>query len=170
LEGGLSLLIGVASAALCGEFFVKGAVGLARRAGVSPGIVAVTVAAFATSSPELSVSVNAALAGTPEIALGDALGSNVVNVALVLGSALAIAATRSARDALRRDFLFALAVPLATMVLAADGVLSCLEGLGLSLGFLFWPGAAVDETRRQRRAVVAAVRGLPGRSAGRTAN
>ncbi|MGB2818328.1 MAG: calcium/sodium antiporter, partial [Burkholderiaceae bacterium] len=152
MESYVSLLIGVACAAIGGEFFVQGAVGLARWARVSPGIIAVTVAAFATSSPELSVSVSAALAGTPEIALGDALGSNVVNVALILGSALAIAAIRSPRDALRRDFPVALAVPLATVVLAADGVVSRLDGLGLFLGFLVWLGAAVSEARRQRRA------------------
>jgi cation:H+ antiporter len=155
VESYFSLLIGVACAAAGGEFFVKGAVGLAQWARVSPGIVGVTVAAFATSSPELSVSVNAALAGTPEIALGDALGSNVVNVALILGSAIAIAGFRSPRDALRRDFPVALVVPLVTAVMAFDGVLSRLEGLVLFAGFLVWLTAAVSEARRQRRAATA---------------
>ena len=154
MESYVALLVGVACAAIGGEFFVNGAVGLARWARVSPGIVAVTVAAFATSSPELSVSVNSALAGTPEIALGDALGSNVVNVALILGLALAIAGIRSPRDALRRDFPVALAVPLATVVLAADGEVSRLDGLGLFLGFLAWLVAAVHEAWRQRRAAM----------------
>jgi cation:H+ antiporter len=98
------------------------------------------------------VSVNAALAATPEIALGDALGSNVVNVALILGAALAIAGIHTPRDTLRRDFPVALAVPLATVVLAADGEISRLEGVGLFVGFLAWLGAAVREARRQRRA------------------
>ena len=84
----LSLVLGLACAALGGELFVRGAVGLARWARVPAGIVGATVAAFATSSPELSVSINAARAGTPQIALGDALGSNVVNVGLILGLAL----------------------------------------------------------------------------------
>ncbi len=59
-----------------GELFVRGTVGLAKTLRISPGIVAATVAAFATSSPELTVSINAALHGTPRIALGNALGSN----------------------------------------------------------------------------------------------
>lgn len=152
MENYLSLLVGITCAALGGEFFVQGAVGIARWARVTPAIIAVTVAAFATSSPELSVSVNAALAGTPQIALGDALGSNVVNVALILGSALVIGGIRIPRDTIRRDFPVALAVPLVTAVLVADGVLSRVEGAALFIGFLAWLFAAVAEARRQRRA------------------
>lgn len=155
MESYLSLLVGIACAAAGGELFVQGAVGIARWARVSPGIIAVTVAAFATSSPELSVSVNAALAGTPQIALGDALGSNVVNVALILGSTLAIAGIRSSRDTIRRDFPVALAVPLVTAVLVSDGVLSRVEGAALFVGFLAWLFTAVVEARRQRRASAA---------------
>ena len=90
-----ALVLGAVCAGVGGELFVRGAVGFARWIRVSPGIVAATVVAFATSSPELSVSVNAALAGEPEIALGDALGSNVVNVALILGLAVTISASRA---------------------------------------------------------------------------
>ena len=80
----VALILGVVFAGIGGELFVRGAVGIAYWARISSGIIGVTVAAFATSSPELSVSINAALAGKPQIALGDALGSNVVNVALIL--------------------------------------------------------------------------------------
>lgn len=152
MQSYLYLIGGVLLAGLGGEFFVKGAVGIATWARVSPGIVAVTVAAFATSSPELSVSINSALAGTPQIALGDALGSNVVNVALILASSLVIAGIRSPRDTLRRDFPMALGVPLVTAVLVSDGLVSRTEGLALFIGFLVWLGAAIGEARRQRRA------------------
>jgi cation:H+ antiporter len=154
MESYLTLLAGIACAALGGELFVRGAVGIARWARISPGIVAVTVAAFATSSPELSVAINAALAGTPEIALGDALGSNVVNIALILGVTLAIAPIRSPRDTVRRDFPVAIAVPLVTALLVYDGVLSRLEGAALFAGFVGWMTLAVREALRQRRASV----------------
>lgn len=72
------LNFGIVCAGIGGEFFVGGAVGGAHWARISPGIVGATVAAFATSSPELSVSINAAIAGDRQIALGDGLGSNVV--------------------------------------------------------------------------------------------
>ncbi len=71
----VALILGVVCAGIGGEFFVRGAVGLAHWARVSPGIIGATVAAFATSSPELSVSISSAMAGEPQIALGDALGS-----------------------------------------------------------------------------------------------
>jgi cation:H+ antiporter len=154
MDSYLSLFAGVVLAALGGELFVRGAVGLARWAKVTPAMVAVTVAAFATSSPELSVAINSALAGRPQIALGDSLGSNVVNVALILGTALLISGIRTPRDSLRRDFPAAIVVPLVTVVFVADGELSRLEGLALLLGFLAWLASAVAEARRQRRAWV----------------
>lgn len=148
----LGLLAGVAAAGIGGELFVRGAVGLAHWARISPGIIGATVAAFATSSPELSVSVNSALAGTPEIALGDALGSNVVNIALVLALALVIAGIQSPRDSVRRDFPVALLVPVVTGVLFLDGVLSRVDGLLMLALFAAWLSAAVMEARRQRSA------------------
>ena len=152
MESYLTLLAGVVCAALGGEFFVRGAVGIARWARISPGIVAVTVAAFATSSPELSVAINSAVAGTPDIALGNALGANVVNVALILGVALVIAPIRSPRDTVRRDFPVAVAVPLVTALLVHDGVVSRLEGAALLAGFVGWVALVVREALRQRRA------------------
>ncbi|NMG74135.1 sodium:calcium antiporter [Aromatoleum diolicum] len=146
----LSLLLGIASAGVGGELFVRGAVGLAHWARISPGIIGATVAAFATSSPELSVSVNSALVGSPKIALGDALGSNVVNIALILALALVISGIQSPRDSIKRDFPVALLVPVVTGVLFLDGILSSADGaLMLSL-FLAWLAAAVVEARKQR--------------------
>lgn len=147
-----SLILGVVAAGAGGELFVRGSVGLAHWARISPGIVGATVAAFATSSPELSVSVNAAAAGTPQISLGDVLGSNVVNVALILGLALSVSGIKSPRSSLKRDFPIALLVPVVTGVLMLDGVLSRADGLLLLAVFLSWLGATVLEARKQRSA------------------
>ena len=148
----LALFLGVVCAGIGGELFVRGAVGLAFWARISPGIIGATVVAFATSSPELSVSINAALAGKPQIGLGDALGSNVVNVALILALALLISGIQSPRDSIKRDFPVALLIPIITGVLFLDGELSRLDGL-LMLGmFIAWLVAAVLEARKQRSA------------------
>ncbi|MFZ5863722.1 MAG: sodium:calcium antiporter [Nitrospirota bacterium] len=151
----LALIFGVVCAGIGGELFVRGAVGLARWARVSPGIIGATVAAFATSSPELSVSVNAAMAGSPQIALGDALGSNVVNVALILALALVISGIQCPRDSVRRDFPVALLVPVITAVLFFDGELSRFDGFIMLGVFLAWLAAAVIEARKQRSAAEA---------------
>jgi len=146
----LLLISGVGIAALGGELFVRGVVGLAHWLRISPGIIGATVAAFATSSPELSVAVNAATAGHPQIALGDALGSNVVNIALILGLTLFISAIQAPRDSLKRDFPVAMLVPLVTGVFALDGELSRLDGFLLMGMFLAWITTAAIEARKQR--------------------
>jgi cation:H+ antiporter len=146
------LLVGVAAAAGGGELFVRGAVGLAAWARVPAGLIGVTVAAFATSSPELAVSTSAALEGRPEIGLGDALGSNVVNVGVVLAAALLVSGLRAPLDSVRRDFPVALLAPLLTAALALDGVISRLDGALLLAGFVVWLATVVAEARRRRSA------------------
>jgi cation:H+ antiporter len=148
----VALTLGVACAGIGGELFVRGTVGVAHWTRVSPGIIGATVAAFATSSPELSVSVSAALAGNPRIGLGDALGSNVVNVALILALALLISAIHTPRGSIKRDFPVALTIPVVTGALFLDGSLSRLDGLLLLGMFLAWLVAAVLEARKQRSA------------------
>ena len=148
----LFLFAGVICAGTGGEFFVRGTVGIAHWARLSPGIIGATVAAFATSSPELTVSVNASLAGTPQNALGDALGSNVVNIALILGIGLSIAGIHSPRDSVKRDFPVALSVPAVTGILAFDGTISRFDGFLLLSMFIAWLIAVVIEARKQRSA------------------
>ncbi len=145
-----ALAIGIVSAGIGGELFVRAAVGLGRWARVSPSIIGATVAAFATSSPELSVAINAALAGKPQISLGDVLGSNVVNVALILGLALTISGIQCPRDSVKRDFPIAAIVPVIIGILILDGVLSRFDGL-LMLGMFFvWLVPVLIEARKQR--------------------
>lgn len=148
----IALILGVVCAGIGGELFVRGAVGLAYWARVSPGIIGATVAAFATSSPELSVAINAAMAGEPQISLGDALGSNVVNVALILALALVISGIQSPRDSVKRDFPVALLIPIITGVLFLDGEISRFDGLLMLSLFLAWLVTAVIEARKQRNA------------------
>jgi len=161
----ITLIIGITCAGIGGELFVRGTVGLALWARVSPGIIGVTIAAFATSSPELSVAINAAMAGEPQIALGNALGSNVVNVALILAIALIISGIRSPRDSVKRDFPVALLIPLVTGVLFLDGVLSRLDGLLMLSLFLGWLIAAVIAARKQRSLTESVSGGYHGRIA-----
>jgi cation:H+ antiporter len=138
-------LIGVALAAAGGELFVRGTVGLAERSGIPPALIAVTVAAFATSGPELVVAIDSARAGVPQIALGNALGANVVNLALVFGFVLLIAPTKLTRASLRRDLPAALALPAATALFSATGVLSRVAALGLATVFVVWLALTVRE-------------------------
>jgi cation:H+ antiporter len=146
----LAVFVGLGLAALGGELFVGGAVGLARWARVPAGIIGATIAAFATSSPELSVAISSAQAGAPQIALGDALGSNVVNIGLVLGLALLIGPLRASTDMVKRELVLTLLVPLGTLVLLLDGELSRLDGAGMLAVFAVWLVAVTLAAVRDR--------------------
>jgi cation:H+ antiporter len=154
MNGYVVLILGIAFAAAGGELFVRGTVGVARWLRIAPGIIGATVAAFATSSPELAVAVRSSVAGNPEIAFGNALGANVVNVALILGVGVVISGIKCPRSSVKRDFPVALLVPVVTGVLVLlDGVMSRLDGLLMLAIFFVWLGATIVEARGQRSAV-----------------
>ncbi|AOS83797.1 sodium:calcium antiporter [Chlorobaculum limnaeum] len=146
----LLLLAGVASAAIGGEFFVRGAVGIASVLRIAPSIIGVTIAAFATSSPELSVAVNSGLAGKSQLSLGDALGSNIVNISLVLGITLLIAGIPVGSDVLKRDMPVAVLAPLLTGILLIDGIIDRLEGLFMFAIFVAWMATTVKQALKER--------------------
>jgi cation:H+ antiporter len=148
----LALALGVVCAGVGGELFVRGTVALAGWLRIAPGIVGATVAAFATSSPEFAVSTTAAISGKPQIALGDVLGSNVVNIALLLGIALCFSGISCSKGSLKRDLPLALIAPILTGLLILDGVLSRLDGAALLLVFFGWCTATILEVRRQQSA------------------
>lgn len=139
----MAMLAAVALAGIGGELFLKGVLGAAVALRVPRVLVATTLAAFATSSPELTVSTVATLAGTPEIGLGDALGSNVVNIALLFGLALLLGPIHIARREFGRDFAIALSLPLLTFWFALDGEISRAEGALLLIIFAVWMGALI---------------------------
>ncbi|WP_118138463.1 calcium/sodium antiporter [Oceanicella sp. SM1341] len=131
LLGGLVLLVAG------GELLVRGAVQAAERLGVSPLVIGLTLVGFGTSMPELVTSVQAGLGGSPGIAYGNVVGSNIANILLIAGVSALICPVVVARSALRRDAVVMLAVALAFAVLAplvpmgraAGGVLLlCLVG------------------------------------------
>lgn len=155
----LTLVLGLAAAAAGGELFVRGSVGIASWLRVPPGIIGLTVAAFATSSPELAVSISAARQGDAAIALGNALGSNVVNIGLVLGVALLIAPLKVPDGTAQRDYPLAILAPIMTLVLALDGFLSRLDGAILLGLFAVWLGTSLRAAYVQRRDATAEVLG-----------
>ena len=147
----LVLLAAIPLAALGGEAFLRGVLGIAAWLRLPKLLVATTLAAFATSSPELTVSTLAALAGKPEIGLGDALGSNVENIGLILGLALLFGALAAHFAEIKRDFLLALAVPVFTLILALDGTVSRADGALLLALFALWLMLTVRQAMQHRR-------------------
>lgn len=148
-DAGLLIAGGVVAAA-GGDLFVRGAVGLAGVLRVRPAVIGATVAAFATSTPELSVALNAAAEGESRIPLGDALGSNVANLGLILGVALLVSSMQVSRGTLRRDVLVALLSPALLAVLLLDGRLAVADGLLLIGAFTGWLTWTIVTAGRER--------------------
>lgn len=117
----LYVLGGLAGLVIGGDLLVRGAVALARGFGVSPLIIGLTLVGFGTSTPELLTSLQAALAGSPGIAVGNVVGSNIGNILLILGLAAVIAPVAVAPEALRRDGVVMMGATLACVALALAG-------------------------------------------------
>ncbi len=136
-----------------GDALVRGAVGFARRMAISPLLIGLTVVGFGTSTPELLVSVDAALGGVPDVALGNVIGSNIANVLLIVGATALIWPITVAGATLRRDTCVMVAASLALAAIFALGDVGRLAGAVLIAelaGYLVWayvqPGdAAPDE-------------------------
>ena len=111
------LILGLSLLAVGGEFLVKGSVSLALRLKISTLVVGMTVVSFATSAPELLVSLDAALAGYSDISLGNIIGSNIANIGLVLGITALIFPLNVTNDTYKTNYPMLLGVSLAFVLL-----------------------------------------------------
>jgi cation:H+ antiporter len=135
--------------ALGGDSVLKGASGLARRLGVPPFVAGLWLVAFGTSIPELAVNAQAFAVGSQSLALGNAIGSNIVNFGLTLGAA-ALAAPLLVRWRALAPLLVALAAStIAVIALGYDGVLDRAEGLALVVAFVVVLIVATVLSRRE---------------------
>jgi len=129
--GGLLLLVWGANR------FVYGAAAFARNLGIAPILIGLTVVAIATSAPEILVSIVASIRGEPGLAIGNAIGSNIVNIGLVLGTVAFIRPIKLSSQTLRREMPALLAVTLLGVSLFLDSYLSRLDGLILIAALIF---------------------------------
>jgi cation:H+ antiporter len=128
------LVIGLALLVAGAEALVRGASRLARAAGVSPLVVGLTVVALGTSSPEIAVSLGAALGGEADIAVGNVVGSNIFNILVVLGLSAVVAPLIVAGRLVRLDVPIMIGVAVGFFALALDGRLGRVDGLLLAAG------------------------------------
>ena len=132
----LWFVAGLVLLALGGDSIVKGAAGLAQRFGASPFVAGLLLVAFGTSLPELAVNARAVWVGSQSLALGNAVGSNIVNIGLTLGAAALAAPLVLRSRAIGPLLVWLLAMTAVTIGLGLDGVLSRNEGLLLLAGFV----------------------------------
>ncbi len=148
----LKMVIGVVMLVTGAELLVRGGSHIALVLRVPILIVGLTLVAFGTSTPELAVSVTAALTATTEMALGNVNGSNIANILLVLGVAAAVSPLRVDRRLMRREVPTLLALQLAVPLMCIGGTISRLEGGLLLLGGLGYNAWLLYDAMAMRQA------------------
>lgn len=144
-----SLLVGLIVLCLGAEGLVRGSSSLALRAGITPLVVGLTVVAFGTSSPEMVVSTKAVYLGQGGIALGNVVGSNIFNIAVILGLSALIRPLKVHSQLIRFDMPVMIGISLLAYGLFSDGSLSRLESGVLFLGVIAYTIHVIRMARRE---------------------
>ena len=133
------------------DFLVKGGVDIAKRLGISSLVIGLTLVAFATSSPELVVSVSAALDGSADISLGNIVGSNICNIVLILGLCAVITPLQVQRQLLRFDapIMVTATILFSVFYFISDG-LTRWQGAILFLGVIIYTAWSIIYSRKEQ--------------------
>src|SRR5690625_1066129 len=134
----LLFIVGLAFLILGAEVLVRRASKIATALGIPPLIIGLTVVAFGTSAPELAISINGALSGQADIALGNVIGSNMFNILFILGLSALVIPLYVSQQLIRFDVPIMIALSVAVLLLSLDQVLSRFDGLLLVAGLVFY--------------------------------
>lgn len=157
----IAVILGLTVLVWSADKFVDGAVGVAKFCGMSTLLIGMIIVGFGTSAPELTVSMLSALQGNPELALGNAYGSNIANIALILGATALISPILMQRSVLRGDLPVLVAVSLLSLALVLDGSIARWNGIvlfvafGIAMGYSIW-----RETKKAKAEKIAAENSL----------
>ncbi|MEW8296353.1 MAG: calcium/sodium antiporter [Candidatus Thiodiazotropha sp.] len=127
----VAIVLGLVVLVWSADRFISGAAALADNLGVSPMLIGLTVVGFGTSAPEILVSTMAVINGNPGLAIGNAIGSNIANIGLILGFTALVVPLSVHSSVLRREYPLLLAVSVMTLILMWDGELNRLDGVVL---------------------------------------
>ncbi len=129
------IIIGVSMVLVGADRLTEGASALARRMNVPEIIIGLTIVAAGTSAPELFVSLVSALNGTPDMAVGNVVGSNTMNAMLIVGCAAMVAPMTISRSTVKKDIPFSVMASILLMLIALDSFLGRIDGIILLIGF-----------------------------------
>lgn len=137
------------------DFFVDGSSGIARKFGIPQLVIGLTIVAMGTSAPEAAVSITAALKGNADITIGNIVGSNILNVLIILGLTSIICPLALARSMVRFDIPFMIGISILLLVQGLDGTVSLMDGVLLItvfvayLVYLFWMSQKNPEPEKE---------------------
>ena len=120
------------------DWFVEGAAGIAAKFGIPQLVIGLTIVAMGTSAPEAAVSIAASLKGSADITIGNVVGSNIMNILVILGCASVITPLLLARSTARIEIPFVIAITALLYFQGMDGVISFFDGIVLCVGFVVY--------------------------------
>jgi cation:H+ antiporter len=146
----VAIIAGLALLVWSADRFVHGAAAIASNLGVSSLIIGITIVGFGTSAPELLISAMASLDAQPDLAVGNAIGSNIANIALILGVTALIVPLNVHSQTIKREFPLLMAIMFLTWWLLSDGVLDEVNGLALLAGLFLVMGWLIYDALHAR--------------------
>jgi cation:H+ antiporter len=147
------LIVGVVGLLVGAEFLVRGAAAIATRLGIEPVVIGLTVVAFGTSAPELAVSVGAAISGDTDVALGNVVGSNIVNILLILGVSAVVGGLVVSQRIVRVDVPLLIVVSVVALVMSLDNSVGRIDGLLLFAAVIVYTVWLIRSSRRESSSV-----------------
>ena len=143
------LIIGFTLLVKGADLFVDGASGIAKKFGISELIIGLTIVAMGTSAPEAAVSIAAATKGSAGISIGNVIGSNIMNIFIILGVVAAIVPLKMERSTVRYEMPFTIIVTVLFVMLGRDGVITRLDGAILWAGLLLYTAYLLRQAKQK---------------------
>jgi cation:H+ antiporter len=145
----LLIVVGIAVLGVGADVLVRGAVAIAKSARVPAAVIGLTIVSMGTSLPELTVSVSAALKGASDLGVGNAVGSSIFNIGIVLGLTALARPIRVHSSAVRLEWPFMMLASCQLLLLARDGRIDRLEGAFFAIGLVLFTAYAVRVGRTE---------------------
>jgi cation:H+ antiporter len=141
--------VGLAMLYFGAEWLVRGSVTIANKFRISQLVIGLTIVAFGTSTPELSVSVTSAIHGISDVSLGNVVGSNIANIGLILGIAAIIKPLLVAKSAIKKQVPIMIGVAIILILISIDGIISVEEGIILAIGIVIFTFYSLKSSKKE---------------------
>ncbi|MCV0367303.1 MAG: calcium/sodium antiporter [Nitrosopumilus sp.] len=131
-----------------GDWLVKGSIALSNKLGISQLVIGLTVVAFGTSAPELAVSISSAMQGLSDIALGNVVGSNIVNIGAILGMSAIISPIIVSKSAIRKEVPIMIGISFLLLGIILDGKIDFVDGALFVIGIIVFTGYSYRSSKK----------------------
>ena len=142
--------VGLAMLYFGAEWLVRGSVTIANKFRISQLVIGLTIVAFGTSTPELSVSILSAIEGMPDVVLGNVVGSNIANIGLILGIAALIRPLLVAKSTIKKEIPIMVGVSILLVLISIDGKISFEEGVAFVIGIILFTFFSYKSSKKEQ--------------------